>query len=523
MAINPTNLSATATLTFEDNFDTLQLYDPANPSAGGWNTNYRWGAANGSTLTNNGEEQWYINNLYAPTTLAISQGTIVNPWTVNNGILTLTAAPVTDAATQQLINGYDYSSGMIQTAYSFSQTYGYFEMSAKLPAGQGLWPAFWLLPVDGSWPPEIDIMEVLGHQTSTLYTTVHYNGRGGRHQSIGTATQVADMSADFHTYGVNWQADYITWYFDDQQIFKTQTPAGMDKPMYILANLAVGGNWPGAPNSSTHFPAEYQIDYIRAYTDKPSTDPGPDPTPTGPLFKLDPTPAPDTIIAGNRLGRGDTLVGTLGNDLLDGNAGETTPQIDMLKGGAGHDTYVVDRTNDKVIEEASNGNDTIKSTSPKFTLPAEVEHLTLIGNAPQTGIGNSLNNRLTSNDYGSTLSGGDGNDILIAGVGADTLTGGAGTDIFQFDRAPAAAGHVKDFAAGDMLDLRVLFKTATSFDPTIPGADPLAQGYVSFASDGAGGTRVYFDVDGGLGPETLITTLDAFSGVLQAQRDWFYA
>jgi beta-glucanase (GH16 family) len=108
----------------------------------------------------------------------------------------------------------------------------------------------WLLPADGSWPPEIDIMEVLGHDMDTLYTTVHTN-ESHRHTSKGTSNVVPDMSLDFHTYGVNWQADYITWYFDGVQVFKAETPSDLNKPMYMIANITVGGDWPGMPNETT--------------------------------------------------------------------------------------------------------------------------------------------------------------------------------------------------------------------------------------------------------------------------------
>jgi beta-glucanase (GH16 family) len=519
MTIDPTNLSSTATLTWSDEFDTLNLWNGTS----GWNTNYWWGDANGSTLAGNGEEEWYIDHRYAPTTAAIAAGKIVNPWMVEtvttNGVtrtvLTLTAAPVTDLQTQSLINGYDYSSGEINSYSSFSQLYGYFEMSAKLPEGQGLWPAFWLLPADGSWPPEIDIMEVLGHDPTTLHNAVHYNGRGGRHMSAGTSTTVADMSADFHVYGVDWQADTITWYFDGQQVYQTATPAGLNEPMYILANLAVGGNWPGSPNSSTVFPAEYQIDYIRVYADAGL----PDPDPTSPLFTLSISQHWTYVVPGNRIGRGDTLIGTSGADLLDGSSGEVAPRIDVFKGGAGDDTYMVDRANDKVDENANAGIDTVLSTSPTFKLAVNVENLTLVGSTAQTGTGNALDNILTSNDFGSMLSGGDGRDILIAGLRADTLTGGAGTDIFRFESSTlTAAGHVTDYAAGDMLDLRALFTGV--IDPAV------ALSHIIF-DDTPAGTQVFFDADGAGGSSaTLIVTLDNYHvdvvGPLTMQTDWFY-
>jgi beta-glucanase (GH16 family) len=515
MTIDPKNLSSTAELTWSDEFGTLNLWNGTS----GWDTNYWYGAENGSSLTGNAEEEWYIDHEYAPTAAAITAGNIVAPWTIEtvttNGVtrtvLTLTAAPVTDPQTQSLIDGYDYSSGEINSYSSFTQLYGYFEMSAKLPAGQGLWPAFWLLPADGSWPPEIDIMEVLGHDITTLHNAVHYNGRGGRHMSLGSSTQVDDLSQDFHTFGVNWQADYITWYFDGEQVYQAATPAGLNKPMYMIANLAVGGNWPGSPDSSTVFPAEYQIDYIRVY----SAAGLPDPDPTGPLFTLPESKPWTDIVPGNRIGRGDFFVGTSKNELLDGSSGEVAPRIDTFQGGGGDDTYMVDRANDKVQENALSGVDTVLSTSPTFTLPSEVENLTLVGAAPQTGIGNGLNNILIANNYGSTLSGGDGNDILIAGLGPDILTGGTGVDIFKFDRAPSSAAHIKDFKAGDMIDLRVLV-------PEYSAPASIAD-YVTFI-DGTAGMQIRFDADGPgtLAGWTSIAILDNFHGPLTVGTDWFY-
>jgi beta-glucanase (GH16 family) len=271
-AIDPKNLDSTATLTFRDEFNggSVNLWNGVSRARGsGWNTNYWWADAKGSTLPGNGEVEWYINHLYRPTSNAIEAGDIVLPWRItkdaNGSYLTLTASPVKDKA-RSLINGYRYSSGMVQSYYTHTQTYGYFEMRAKLPAGKGVWPAFWLLPADGSWPPEIDIVEVLGHEIDTLHTTVHTN-EFNRHTSKGTSTVVPDMSSGFHTYGVDWQADYITWYFDGRQVFKAATPSDLNKPMYMIANITVGGNWPGMPDNTTPWPAEMHIDYIRAYSE----------------------------------------------------------------------------------------------------------------------------------------------------------------------------------------------------------------------------------------------------------------
>ena len=159
---------------------------------------------------------------------------------------------------------YPYTSGMVSSHDKFTTTYGYFEMRAKMPKGKGLWPAFWLLPNNREWPPEIDILEVICDYTQYYYTTLHYKTAGNPHLGQGISVEAnADLSAGFHTYAVDWQPGVVTWYFDGKQVYqlKENVPA---QPMYIIANLAVGGNWPGHP-PDTVFPAYFEIDYIRVY------------------------------------------------------------------------------------------------------------------------------------------------------------------------------------------------------------------------------------------------------------------
>ena len=511
MTIDPKNLSATATLTFSDEFTSLSLW---NGTLGTWATKYPFAPEKGGSLPTNGEQEWYINSMYAPTTS-------VRPWTVSNGVLTLTAQPAS-ASIQPLIDGYKYTSGMINTFNSFTQTYGYFEMKAQLPAGQGLWPAFWLLQADMSWPPEIDAMEVLGHDMTTLYTAAHTN-QTGSHTSKGGTIKVPDMSAGYHTYGVDWQADYITYYFDGAEVWKTATPSDMHEPMYMIANLAVGGYWPGMVNSTTPFPAQMKIDYIRAYSDNgvapPPTNPPPtDPPPTDPpvLSKLFTLPTSDpyystTTIRGTA--RSETLNGTTAANKIDGRSG-----ADTMIGGAGDDHYFVNSADDKIVENANAGIDVAMSKSSTYALSANVENLKLTGTSAQIGIGNALGNLMTSNNAASTLDGGAGNDILVAGKGAGVLTGGAGSDIFQYNSV-TSGGRVTDFTDGtDVLDLRGLFSS-------YHGTNPIADGYLSFSSDGAGGTRVYFDADGtGSGAKKLVTTLQGVSpSGLTLQSDVFFS
>lgn len=257
--IDPRNLPETATLTFDDEFTSLNLWDG---TSGTWDTNYWYNPlhGNGGSLDTNGEQEWYINSNYSKTDSVV-------PWHVENGILTITGNPA-EANIQPLIDGYQYTSGEINSYWSFSQLYGYFEIRCKLPRGQGVWPAFWLLPADGSWPPEIDIMEVLGQDPTTLYTSFHTE-QNGQEKNFGKAITVADTSKAFHRYAVDWEPDYMRFYFDGKLVYKHATPKSMNKPMYIETNLALGGYWGGDVNSTTPFPSNMKIDYIRVYSAKP--------------------------------------------------------------------------------------------------------------------------------------------------------------------------------------------------------------------------------------------------------------
>lgn len=240
------------TQTFSDDFDTLQLRDG---ESGVWDAKYWWAPEKGATLTENGEQQWYINPSYQPTSSA-------NPFSVEVGVLTINAQRASEAI-QAEIDGYDYTSGMLTTHSSFAQTYGYFEMRADMPDDQGAWPAFWLLPADGSWPPELDVVEMRGQDANTVITTAHSN-ESGEHTVSRNGVQVADTDG-FHDYGVLWTEDEIVWYFDDTEIARADTPADMHEPMYMLVNLAVGG-MADTPNDDFVDGSEMKIDYIEAYS-----------------------------------------------------------------------------------------------------------------------------------------------------------------------------------------------------------------------------------------------------------------
>ncbi|QRM57521.1 family 16 glycosylhydrolase [Sinorhizobium sp. BG8] len=238
--------------TFGDDFNSLSL---RKGNQGTWDAKFWWAPEKGSTIDVNGELQWYINPNYAGTKA-------VNPFSVQNGVLTITAEQ-TPASIKGQIDNFKYTSGLINTYSSFSQKYGYFEMRADMPTEQGAWPAFWLLPADGSWPPELDVVEMRGQDPNSVLTTVHTKETGTRTME---STSVKVPSTDgFHTYGVLWGKDEIVWFFDDVAVAHADTPSDMHKPMYMLANLAVGG-MAGTPTNGLSGGSDLKIDYIRAYS-----------------------------------------------------------------------------------------------------------------------------------------------------------------------------------------------------------------------------------------------------------------
>lgn len=173
------------------------------------------------------------------------------------------------------LNRQPYLSGVITSYDSFRFRYGRVEMRAKMPAGKGLWSAFWLLNAyyhqDQPEDPEIDIIEAIGDRTTTANQAYHYvadlDGDGNftdRLKSEGRSF-INDFSADYHVYSVDWSEDLIVWYVDGVEVHRVEGAAVSKEQMYIIANLAVGGWFPGPADETTPFPAKFEIDYIRVY------------------------------------------------------------------------------------------------------------------------------------------------------------------------------------------------------------------------------------------------------------------
>ncbi len=236
---------------------TLLWADEFSQSDGTTPDSTKWGYDIGGSGWGNNELQYYTNRTQ---NARIEGGSLVIEARAEN------------------FGGKNYTSARLLTKDKHSWTYGRIEARIKIPKGQGIWPAFWMLganigPV--GWPNcgEIDIMENIGSLPSTLYGTVHGPGYSGSNGISGdTVLSGAALGDAFHVYAIEWEENRIRWFLDGQQFFSL-TPANLpsgsawvfNQPQFLLLNVAVGGNWPGSPNGSTVFPQRMTVDYVRVY------------------------------------------------------------------------------------------------------------------------------------------------------------------------------------------------------------------------------------------------------------------
>jgi Ca2+-binding RTX toxin-like protein len=397
-------------VTLDDEFNSFQPYN-FQTHTGLWRTDFGLGRTNPDSfsLRQNGEQQAYVTADFQGTS---GHALGYNPFSVSDGVLNITAHQFAASDTQSTF-GATYASGMINTRGIFEQKYGYFEIRAQMPTAVGSWPAFWMVPDPNVKGVEADITENIAIQPSIDFVRAY----GGDSASFANVLKTGDISG-FHTYGMLWTPQTVTFFYDDQAVFQTATPQAWDAPMYLIANYAVGG-FGGNPNPGA-FPDGFKIDYIRAYAlaDGSST-----------VVHLTPstqdTP-PDT-----------TPGATAGSDNLQASSGQ--PEI---HGGAGDDT--ITGYAGASFLTGDDGNDAINGGSGFDRTNGNAGADTVHGNAGDDWVtGGKDNDQLFGDDGNDILNGNLGNDTAQGGPGADTVRGGQGDDVL-------AGGQGSDYITGDL-------------------------------------------------------------------------
>ena len=209
-----------------------------------------------------------------------------NVATDGDGNLVITARRENIPGSSCWYGGCQYSSARLLTSGRFEQKYGRIEIRARIPFGQGIWPAFWMLGSNiesVGWPDsgEIDIIENIGREPSSVHGTVHGPGYSAG-EGISGAFSLPDggrFSDEFHVFAIEWSPSEIRW-FSNGEHYHTVTPTSLpfgakwvfDQPFFLLLNVAVGGLWPGYPDTTTTFPQSMHVDYVRVYERKPTID-----------------------------------------------------------------------------------------------------------------------------------------------------------------------------------------------------------------------------------------------------------
>ena len=417
---------ANYSLVYSDDFNKLNISASRTANAN-WYTGQAWGGAFGDAR-------------FLPATAKNSPFSIVE-----QGGETALRIRMTRDASGKLQSGLisnTFPDGTSRTPQD-GNPYGYYETRMWLPAGTGIWPAFWAIESERLSPTrdhviEVDVMEHYGTAMPTQYSSVvhDWNWAGtkleGHSSTYARATPgLGTVSSGWHTYGVEINAKTMTFYFDNKAYWTRSTPATLDTNLMFMINLAAGGGWAVDPKLND---VSLYVDYFRAYEAKPES-----------VMQAAPV-----------------LVGTNKDD-----------------------TFFVKDSNTRIVEGANGGYDTVRS-SVSYMAPDNIEKIVLLDKSDINAAGNSLDNEIYGNSgdnvlcgldgddrlFGGSgddlllggagddrLDGQDGNDTLIGGAGADRLYGGAGADLFIYqsvtDSLVAARDTIVGFSAaqGDRIDL----------------------------------------------------------------------
>ncbi|MGJ8597546.1 family 16 glycosylhydrolase [Sulfitobacter sp.] len=376
-------------LTFNDEFNgSTASYWTGHGKAGIWATSYSPHLQDSRTNAANNELQYYVDP---------DMSDLPDPFKVEGGLITINASQLDDAQ-KDLTGGLGYSSGMLSTEMSLSIDGGYIEMSADIPDQTGMWSAFWLMPSDGDWSAEIDVVEYLGDTGDTLFTNLWDQG-------TPDPLQIENSGAGdgFHTYGLYWDDTVIRWTLDGVTIRESANTVQED--MYLIFNLAVGG-WADEPDSTTDLSDGFSIDYVRVY-------------------ELESDPYRNAAIDDGEFLGADVYGGTLYGDILNGSR-----WADLLDGSSGQDTLYGDGGDDHL--NGGSGDDYV--------------------------FGQAGDDALSGGAGSDEIVGGQGSDIITGGADTDHLWGGSygfdgSGDTFVFTNG-TGADYIHDYEAGlDQIDL----------------------------------------------------------------------
>ncbi|HUB11390.1 MAG TPA: glycoside hydrolase family 16 protein [Acetobacteraceae bacterium] len=377
-----------ANVTLDTEFDSLGTI---------WQPTYPW-SPDGFTF---GDSSWMANPALVPPD--------ADPISCNNGTVTLANFPTPSDVNPASVGDEPRIGGLLTTDGTFSQTYGYFEASIQMPAGQGITAGFWLDTPSGL-APQLDVAEMIGGDPTTLVNTAWPSAT-----AESNWTDVTDMSQGFNTYAVDWEPDYITWYFNGRQTAQIPTPSDMNQPMFLVADINSGtdGSWEGAPSAS--LVAQMKIAYVRAYTANPYTTGGAltyqSGDPSSQSASATPTTSttsgqtdPTTAASGDPAAGSPTASGSATDETV---AAINTVTVQsgsrQLTAVSGPDMFVFDGTGYRtVIKDFVPGVDTLDFES---------------GAAPGSIA-------VTSNQHGWARIAFDGSHIVLPGVTADQLNSG---------------------------------------------------------------------------------------------------
>jgi len=493
-------------LTYSEEFDSLHFWDGTSglDTRPGWAMH--WWADQGFAWTA-ASRTWYVQ--------PSDPGGAPNPFNVENGVLTISARK-SDTVYSDHKGTYDYTSGVISTFHDFQQTYGYFEIRAKLTLDAGTLPAFWLLPADGVWPPELDVMEIIGGDPTTLYGTVHSQVDGQTvidptHRQTSYWHTIPDAGDGFHTYGVDWQADKITWYFDGKPWFEAPTPSDMHGPMYLIANLNVGGTWEGYPDETKEFASDYMIDYIRVYDAFPGAAEPPPSSHTPPVPSITSVGGADGIVSAllaDRLVTGTAAAGTMVR-ILCGDA-ELGRAVAAAEGGW---SYTLTAQNLSFIGQGPSRGISATATDA-LGRTSERSGPFIFGIDQSSAVLTAGSDRVELSSWGgkvaattATLGAGD---VIVGGSGVDTLfLSGGGKPIapsFDLSKATQSGGIVlSGFENIDASGLRAAVRLTGSASKNVlsggSGADTINAGSGNDVIDGGPGRDLLY---GGSGRDSFV-------------------